>query len=47
MAEHLNAWLVAGHSPHKTHERFQSRAGKLPRETLAGLLADVEDGAAL
>ncbi len=45
IAEHLGAWLSTGHLPHKLHERFQSRAGKLPRETLAGLLADVDDGA--
>lgn len=44
MAEQLGAWLTTGHLPHKPHERFQSRAGKLPRETLAGLLADVDDG---
>jgi ferredoxin len=44
IAEQLGVWLTTGHLPHKPHERFQSRAGKLPRETLAGLLADVDDG---
>ena len=45
ISEQLGAWLNSGHLPHKPHERFLSRAGKLPRETLAGLLADVDDGA--
>ena len=45
IAGQLDAWLTTGHLPHKLHERFQSRAGKLSRETLSGLLADVEDGA--
>jgi len=45
IAEQLGAWLMTGKPAAKTHVRFQSRAGKLPRETLAGLLADVEDGA--
>jgi len=45
LAEQLGTWLIAGHLPHKTQERFQSRAGRLGRETLAGLLADVDDGA--
>lgn len=44
IAEQLGVWLISGHLPHKPHERFRSHAGKLPRETLAGLLADVEDG---
>ncbi|MFZ4394035.1 MAG: 2Fe-2S iron-sulfur cluster-binding protein [Kiritimatiellia bacterium] len=44
LAVQLGAWLNAGHLPHRPHERFRSRAGKLPREALAGLLADVEDG---
>ena len=45
LAEQLGAWLTTGRLPHKPQERFQSRAGKLPKETVAGLLADVEDGA--
>jgi hypothetical protein len=45
IAEQLGAWLMAGHLPPHAHEPFRSRAGKLPPESLAGLLADVEDGA--
>ena len=45
LAGQIDAWLKTGQLPSKLHEPFQSRAGKLPRETLAGLLADVEDGA--
>ncbi len=44
IAEQLGAWLSNGRLSPKPHEPFRSRAGKLPRESLAGLLADVEDG---
>jgi ferredoxin len=44
IAEQMGAWLGSGRLPPKPHEPFRSRAGRLPRESLAGLLADVEDG---
>ena len=45
IAGQLGSWVMSGHVLSKPQERFYSRAGKLPREMLAGLLADVEDGA--
>ncbi len=44
IAGQLGGWLATGHLPPRPHERFLSRAGRLPKETLHGLLADVDDG---
>ena len=44
MAEQLGSWLTTGRTLPKPHDRFRSHAGRLPPESLAGLLADVEEG---
>ena len=47
LAENLHAWLTMGKTTATTQDRFQSRAGKLSREMLTGLLVDAADGGRL